>query len=47
MKIKIPWGRGSYVSSGIGGGGGGSDVFYWFLFTLKVKASGGYPPYPK
>ena len=43
LKIKIPWGR---------GGGhifhqefGGSDVFHWFLLSLKVKASGG-PPRP-
>ena len=32
-------------------GGGGSDVFHWFLLSLKVKASGGPsppdPPYPK
>ena len=30
---------------------GGSDVFHWFLLSLKVKASGGPsppdPPYPK
>ena len=45
LKIKIPWGRGgSYISSGIWGGGGGSDVFHWFLHSLKVKASGGQAP---
>ena len=31
---------GSYISSG-NGGGGRSDVFHWFLFLLKVTASGG------
>ena len=51
VKIKSPWGRrGSYSSSGIGGGGGQSDVFHWFLLSLKVKASwgegGGKPPRP-
>ena len=47
---KNPFGQGgSYISSGIWWGG--SDVFHWFLLSLKVKASGGTspqdPPYPK
>ena len=49
VENKNPLGQGgSYISSGIWGG---SDVFHWFLLSLKVKASGGPsppdPPYPK
>ena len=49
LKIKIPWGRGGHIFHQELGGG--ADVFYWFLLSLKVKASGGPstpdPPYPK
>ena len=35
LKIKIAWGRESYISSGIWGGDEGSDVFHWILLSIK------------